>query len=153
MKLSDYIINESDNLTATVEYKEGIRFIIRYVSRSSLMRLSRDCLTWKYDEKAKGRTQQLDNDRFAESFCRRCVVGWSGVTPHTLSKLIPLDLSKIDAAQRDEPLDFDFANLLVLVKNAYELDSFLQDTAVDIKVFRPDLEHELGNSNTSQSGT
>ena len=151
--LGDAIISDKEKMTAEVEYKDGIFLTLQFISRNTLNSISRTCVVQKYNEVTKSRQPQIDSDRFAESFCRRAVVGWRGVTLRKLARLIPLDLKRFPVEDHDAERPFEIADLITVVKNAYELDNFLQDTAVDLKIFRPDLEAELKNSQPSQSIT
>lgn len=153
MNLAKLVPTNTESMTAVVEYRDGIKFKLRFISRSTLSRIGQLCVVWKYNDKTRQRQQHLDNDKYAAEFCRQAVIGWEGVTLRKLANLMPLDLSQVPAEDQDKDLPFDVDNLLVLVKNAYELDNFLQDTAVDIKMFRPALEEELGNSPSSPTGT
>jgi hypothetical protein len=150
--LNKIIIAESDELLADIPYKEGIKFKIRYISRVSLTRLSQSCLRMEFNTKSKSREQVVDMDAFAAAFCKRAVIGWSGVTANTLAKLMPVDLKLVSEEERNEPIPFTPAAMLLVLKNTFELDGYLQDAAIEIKNFRPDLEPETKNLNTSQNG-
>ena len=153
VNLGQCVMTNTESMIAAVEYRDGIMFKLRYISRHTLSKLSQSCLIWKFNDKTRVRQQQLDTERFAEEFCKKSVVGWEGVTPRKLASLMPLDLTKVPVEQQDAEMPFDLANLLVMLKHAYDLDTFLQDNAVDIKVFRPGVEEELGNLPSSQTGT
>jgi hypothetical protein len=148
MKISDLMIKEE--MLAWVEFREGMQFQLRYISRSDLTRLAENCKTWKFSHDHKTKAQQLDHEEFTKKFCARAIVGWKGVTPRSLANTIPIDLTKFTEEQLDAPIDFEQENLVSLIKGAYQLDDFLQDCATDIKVFRPELEDQLKNSKPSQ---
>lgn len=140
-------------LSAEVEFRDGIFLTLNYVSRSALQQLYKNCTTLKYDRPTHQRTPQVDPKKFSAEFCKLAVKGWRGVTPAALASLMPIDLSNVSEQQRKEELPFTQETLLFIVERAYELDNFLQDTAVDAKIFNPAMEGELGNSENSQSGS
>lgn len=151
--LNKVVITESDSLVANVPYREGIVFKLKYISRAKLSRIGKSCTRLIYDETQKARVSQVDPDKLVEQFCAQSVCGWSGVTLRSLSRIVDLDISQCDPTTVDSEIDFSQDQLLPVVRAAYGLDAFLQESACDIKVFRPDLEAELGNLRGSQTGS
>jgi hypothetical protein len=152
MKLGDFIIKQ-EGLTAKVEFRDNIIFTLRYVSRNDLRQINQRCLVWKYDPVLKGKTQQLDAEKFATEFCVQAVADWEGVTLKSLSKLLPIKLEGVSEEMQNMPIPFTPDNLMDLVKNAYEVDAFLQEMSTDVKVFNPDKEQLEKNLSSSQSGS
>jgi hypothetical protein len=140
---------------AQVEYQGGLIFTLRYISRARLQSLAKSCTIMRFDPKSRGRVPETNPTKFTEEFCKLAVAGWTGVTPRSLaaSGVVLLDLSSLTEAEKDTPVPFTHENLIELVKNAYELDQFLQDSACDSRVFNPTKEEEEGNSESSQSGS
>lgn len=134
------------NLETEVEYKNGLRIKLRYVSRAALSRMLNSCLTPKWDPKTRKSTPQLDNDKFVEQFCATTVLGWTGATIRVLSSLMPLDLSKVPNDKLDAEVPFTQSNLVALIKNALDLDEFLQNASTDVANFNIEQRrNELGN--------
>jgi hypothetical protein len=152
MKLKDLIRKDTDTLTATVEYRHGLKLKLRYVSRAELVRISRESTILKYDEKVKGRVPSLDGVKFAGLFCAAAVVGWEGATPETLASMMPLDLSTLTKEQRGAEIEFSVEQLQFLLENTFELETFIQDAALDVRTFNPLKEEEEKNLQPSQSG-
>jgi hypothetical protein len=82
-------------------------------------------------------------------FCARAVEGWSGMTPRSLSRLVPIQ--NVPENMMDSEIPFSQEQLIKLVKNSAEIDAFLQQTATDVNFFNESLEDELKNSVASQS--
>lgn len=153
LNLKELLVTNTDKLTTKVEFKDtGIIIEVRYVSRAELQRISRTCVTQKYEKSSNRREPSVDGAQFAAKFTERAVIGWSGATPAKLSKLIPLDTAKLTPAQLNEELPFDKDNFSVLLANAFDLDAFLQETATDLTNFEQDKVTTEGNSAASQSG-
>ena len=150
MKLTEIIKKDTSTLRTKVEYKSGIIFELAYVSRQKLSAMSKECIVLKFDEKQKTRAQTLDSKLFSEAFIRAAVIGWTGLTPRTLSTIVPIE--GVAEADMDQPIDFSLENAIFLLNSAYELDTFLQESAVNSELFKPHHEEELGNSKPSLSG-
>ena len=143
LDLTQMLNVNQEQLTAVVEFKEGILLHMSYISRVKLQQLYKTCTEMRYDTTKKARVPQVDQKKFSEEFCRLAVTGWGGVTYDSLSKVLPLN--RVDPSRRKESIPFSHEQLFALVQAAYELDTFIQDMAVDARVFSPDLEDELKN--------
>ena len=155
ISLNKFIPTESDltKKTAWVDFK-GIRFKIRYISRVTLMSIAETCMVSSYDVKTKGRTKTLDPQPFVKSIAKAIVLGWENCTLKTLSDILPLvDTTNVPDEELNEPVPFTEENLISVVLGAHDLDSFLQESAMDASLFKsPQAEELEKNSETSQSG-
>lgn len=134
-----------DALAVWVEFKYGISFKLKFVPRSDLQRLSRDSTEMKWNEQIKGRVPEISSDKLVPAFCKRAVSDWKGMTPNSLAKLIPIKLEQVDETIRDQPISFTQAQLVQIVRSAYELDVFLQQSASDLSLFNSEFEAEAKN--------
>lgn len=132
-------------LTAEVEFRDGVFLSMRYVPRAVLTQLSREATVMRFDNKAGARLPDLDGKKLATGFSRRAVTGWSGMTARKASLLVALDLSGLTEEQKDTAIPFSVEQLDFLVVNCYDLDSFIQRSAMDLGVFNPDHVEEAGN--------
>mgnify|MGYP007062910244 CR=1 FL=1 len=153
MDLKDILRPTDSDLTAVVEYREGIKFTIRYIGRAELQKMARLSTTQVYDTKLKARTPQLNNEKLIEAYCRKAVVAWEGVTPRSISKVALVDFAKIPSDKLDQPIEFSADGLVSLVKSSDDLDLFLQDSCSNVQLFNAEHEEELGNSAPSQIGS
>lgn len=152
MDIKDILQSADSELTAVVEYREGIKFTLRYIGRAELQKMARLSTIQKYDTKLKARTPQLDNEKLIEAYCRKAVVAWEGVTPRTLSKIALVNFAKVPADKLDEAISFSPDGLVALVKSSDDLDMFLQDSCSNVQTFNAEHEEELGNSEPSPTG-
>lgn len=129
-----------DNTERTVwaEFKNGFELEICHISKSELQKLAKRCTSLKFDAGSRGRTPQLDPDKFVPEFVRRVVRGWRGLTPTVLATLLPISIDKIPEERRKEPIKFSHAQMAVIMKNCYDVDVFLNEIATDLGSFRPD---------------
>lgn len=130
---------------AEVPYREGLSFKLTYLSKPDLQRMMKGCVKMEHNPRTKQREPRIDNDDFMDKFCRRCVKGWTGATLRVISAIAMLDKSKITTEDLDKPVPFNHENLLFLLKNSYDVDEFLQNSATDVKVFNPNWEDEVKN--------
>jgi len=152
LKLNALLRKDTDSINSELEYK-GLVLNVRYMSRSALLAMSRNCMVMRYDDKKKVREQQLDGDRFTKEFAKATISGWKNATPLLLADIIPLDLSALTQEQKEAELPFELDSVLTLLKTAYDMDAFVQDFVTDIKNFKPHLEEEAKNSEPSPSGS
>jgi len=143
---------KKERKSAWVEFQQGISFQVNYLSRGKLKRITENSTSFAYNPRTRAREPKMNNDFFNDTFIRETVVGWKGVTARSLSNLIDIDISEIPESKLDDPLDYDHNAMVVLFDEAYDLDQVLQDFVLDIKNFQPDIEDELGNSETSPDG-
>jgi hypothetical protein len=149
--LKSLIRKDTDILTARVEFKEGITLILRYVSRERMRSLWSRCTTLRYDQQTRARIPRAELSKFSEEFAVLAVAGWEGVTPRTLGKIVPTDLSGVPEKDLDVEIPFSEDGLRALVKQAYDLDNFVQEEAVKPELFSPNQENEIKNLSSSQS--
>lgn len=152
MNIQDILAKDTEKLTVWADFKSGISFQLRYVPRTDLLRISKESMSWEYDSKQRQRVQTVNRDAFSKRFCAKAVIGWKGVTPNALSEIIPVDLGSLTSEQREKEIEFSQENMLAIFTGAYEVDEFLQNSAVDASLFKPFHEEEKGNLPASQNG-
>lgn len=153
LNISNLIVKQVNDRKVMVEYKFGISFELKYMPRQELQRMIKACTISRYNVQRKNHVPELDTDLLMQKVCDRCVTGWEGVTPKSMSNLVLTDLNSVSAEKRDMPVRFSQENLLALVKAAYELDEFLQNACTEASLFNPTEEAERKNSEPSQSGS
>jgi hypothetical protein len=134
-----------DNLEAVVEFRNGLKFKVRFVTKVALNNLAKSCTTYKWDQRAKSRVPQLSVDAFVEQFCALAVKDWEGATLKVLQTLAPISTKGMSEEQVNSSLPFSQANLVTLMKNSTDLDEFLQNVCTDINVFGISLIDEIKN--------
>lgn len=139
--------------SAWVEYKEGISFHLRFMSKAKFRQLADDCTESRYNPQQQRREPKLDATKFTRLFLSQCLLDWRGVTLKSVSRIMEIDLSGYTPEECEQPLPFSAEEATKLIDMVYDLDSFLQAAITDIKTFRPTLEDELKNSERSQSGS
>lgn len=136
-----------------VEFRDGMFFTVNFLPRTSLQKIFNDSKIRKMDYKTARKEEELDGDKFSRKFCSEVVAGWRGVTPRKIAKLVPIDLVDFTEAERDEEVEFSQEQMSYLLKNAYDLDSFLQGYCQNLDNFVPERGYEQKNSESSQSGS
>ena len=135
-------VAETKSLTTWAEFKPGLSFLIRFISRSELQQLSRLCTTNKYNQDTHQREPRLDSEKFLPKFINRVVKGWKGLTPKVLADLIPVDMTKIPPQHHDAEIAYDPQQMIVLVNKCFDLDTFLNRVSTDLTWFRDADESE-----------
>lgn len=150
--INNLIKKDTADLIQWVEFKQGIKLKLRYVSRQKLLQISKASEELKWQGPRKGRMPEMNSDKFTKLFVEAAVLDWEGVTPLSIGSIVPTDLSEVPSAEIDKAIPFSHEALSTLAKNAYELDNFIQEASMDLSTFKSDYEDELGNSEPSQSG-
>lgn len=154
IELAKLVPKKGATLKTWVEYREGIFLEINFISRADLQGMFSEFSYLKYDPAQKQRISAVKTEEFAKAFCVKAVTNWRGVTPKSFSAVLsPLDLNTLTKEQQTEEIPFTAENLQQAVSMAYEFDKFIQDSASDPKLYSPTHEDELGNSETSPSGS
>jgi hypothetical protein len=145
MDLKSLLKAPEQEITSQVEFKEGIVLTMRYIPRTKLQDFATKSRIFKYDSATKTRNQTIDGDLFSEMFCEAAVVGWKGVTPESLSSVVPLNTEGFTDVELKTEIAFTKESLMILVKQAYEFDEFVQKVSTDLSYFKPHHEEELKN--------
>ena len=153
MDLSSIITNPKNSPSVEVDFQDGVSFNLKYLPRIELERITKGCVTEKYNVKDKRRKSELDNEKLMAQVFERCVCGWKGLTPRVCAKFFAVDLSNLSEEQKDAEVPFSLDNFQLLVKNTYDLDEFIQRNITDAAIFHPDAENDAKNSSTSPSGS
>lgn len=139
-------ISAKDELTTWAEFKDGFKLEVRYMSRSELQKLSKKCTSNRFDPKTHQRLTELDPDKFVPQFVKATVRGWSGLTPNKLANLIRVDLSSIPEEKWDDEIAYSPEQMAYLMKNCYDLDTFLNTVVTDLTWFQSQTHaEEMGN--------
>lgn len=138
--------------TQEVEFKDKMFLTVSFLPRPTLQKIYKESQTMKMQYKTGIRAPETDNDKFSAKFCAEVVKDWRGFTPRKISELINIDLSQFSPEELDEQIPFSQDQIAFLVKEAYDLDTFLQNYCQDLSNFAPQKEYEEGNSEASQSG-
>lgn len=121
--------------TAWLEFKEGISFELKFVSKSKFRLITDQCTTLQFDPRSKVHQPKVDTTKMVELFVKEAVHNWRGATPRRLALIAPVNLESLSDEQKDAELVFSYEQLVALVKETYELDSWMQEAAMDIRCF------------------
>ena len=117
-----------------VEYPdiEGFSVQLTYLTREDLVKVRNRSLTYKWNKRTRQREEEIDNDKFLESYAEKAIKGWKGLKVKHLPVLMPADISKMDA---EESIDFSVDEAISLLKNSAEFDQFVTDSMNDFEQF------------------
>jgi len=139
------LIKANDKPETWVEYRDGITFKLTYLSRPELQKIVKRSTVFKYDEKAKTRVQTTDSEKLTEEFCKAVVKDWKGVTFRSLATMTNIDLKAIAEERRDFEIAFSHDNCVTLMREAYDVDTFIQEASTDIRYFNAGHAEEIKN--------
>ena len=145
LSLDSITVVDKSRLTVWVDYKDGISFLLSYVSKAEIARIANQCLKLVWSDKAKKREPSLDPELFAKKFAQVAVKDWKGATFNSISTMIPLDTAKVKKEDRDKEIAFSYDNLAACIQSSSSLDEFLQAQVTNPLTFRPDKDNEEGN--------
>jgi hypothetical protein len=134
-----------------VEFK-GVKFLVRYISRATLMSIAEQCTIAGYDPQAKARSRRLNPDKYVEEIATTMIKDWDNCTLETLSRLMVFD-GGLPADKMQEKIPFNKDNLMMVIRNVHELDGFIQECAIDASLFKPVQDGELTKNLPSSPST
>ena len=120
--------------TIDVEFPEIDGFVVKisYVPREDLVKIRNQALVYKFNKRTRQREEEVDNDKFVELYADRVIKGWIGLKVKHLPKLLPVDISNMNA---EEELPYSTEEALELLKNSSIFDQFITDTVNDLEAF------------------
>ena len=139
------LLKKTDVPSVWVEYKEGISFQLSFVPKARFKEMVDKCTEMVYSPAIKARQPQLNGKKFFESFLQVAVKDWKGVTPDSISRIAPINVAGLSPEQLQQVMPYSQAALMDMIEIAYELDTFIQNTAMDLNVFRPSHADEVKN--------
>lgn len=155
IELKKLIRQDTSDLKARVEWRDGIFLEIRFVRKSELEIMARNCRTHKYNKDTHTRAPELDYKKFLRALCERVVTGWDGVTLEKLNSLMSLEVPEASPEKMKEVIPFTQDNLEAIIQETSDLDKLISDVCVDASYFKDvSLEDVLTkNSKPSPSGS
>ena len=120
--------------TVTIEYPrfEGMTVDLCYLAREELVKLSKRCLSTKWDKKSHQPLEEFDEDKFIVEYCKAVIKGWKGLKYKYLEELLLVDISSLDP---EDELPFTADNSELLMKNANDFDAWVTETVGDLENF------------------
>lgn len=139
MNLSELLV---DTKSAWVEYPgcDGFEVEVVNLSRPELTALRKRCVITKYDKATRKPVEELNEDKFIESFTKATIKNWKGFKYKYLQDFLLVDLSAVDP---EAELPFSADNAKLLVTNSSEFDTWINDCVFDLANFR--TEPKRGN--------
>ena len=126
------LLKEKRRNTATVwaTFRDTFEVEIEYIERRGLRRIIK-----KASKKGWVNHQavdEIDDNRMAEELSA-LIRNWRGLTPEVLGQILPIDISGLDPKKEFPCTD---TNKIVLLKEAYDFDLFVQRTCTDLANFQ-----------------
>lgn len=120
--------------TIDVEFPEIDGFVVTlsYIPREDLLKIRNQALVYKFNKRTRQREEEVDNEKFIEAYCERVIKGWKGLKIKHLPKLLPVDITRLNAEQE---IVYSQEEALDLIKNSNIFDQFITDTVNDLEKF------------------
>lgn len=130
-----------------IEWENGIFFDLVFLPRAEFQKLSRECTIMKFNPDAKPprREQTTDPELLFKKFTSRVIKGWKGMTVRKAANLIPLDVEGLTDEQMETEVPFSEEQAIMLLKECYTLDTFLQESAMNLATFNAEHKDEVKN--------
>lgn len=111
----------------------GFKVTIGYISNELTRKLLKDAQVTKYDETNGLNYSEVDMELFAELFCEKAILGWSGLTIEGLSNLILIDTTGLELGQE---VPFSKENAHELYRNCNSFSKWVSTQAKSLTLFR-----------------
>lgn len=120
--------------TIEVDFPEvdGFKVTVSYIPREDLIKIRNQALVYKFNKRTRQREEEVDNDKFVEAYAERVIKGWKGLKVKHLPKLLPVDISSLNA---EDDVPYSSEDALDLLKNSSIFDQFITDTVNDLEAF------------------
>ena len=130
-KIKNKIVKES---STWVEFPDidGFEISLQYLTRDDLMKIRNASLTYKFNKRTRQREEEIDNEKFLESYAQKAIRDWRGLKMKHLPILLPVDISGDDP---NEDVDYSEEDAIELLKNSTIFDQFITDTMNDFEQF------------------
>ncbi len=137
----------SEEITALIAYRDGFKARVAFWGEQRLKDAARKSrkITWEGHQRKEG----YDDEKFREHLAR-AVVDWEGLTPRVLAAMGVLDLRKVPAAERDQPVPHSPEDALWLMGQSLSFSDFVAAAVGDPSLFP--LAEEEKNSSASSGG-
>ena len=91
-KIKNKIVKES---STWVEFPDidGFEISLQYLTRDDLMKIRNASLTYKFNKRTRQREEEIDNEKFLESYAQKAIRDWKGLKMKHLPILLPVDIS------------------------------------------------------------
>jgi len=134
--ISELMIKNEEVKTVWVTFVDDFKIELRYLPRFELQKLAKKSTVAGWERHQK--IDKLDDDIYLRSFIERTIVSWKGLTQTTLAKIIPIKVTNPETE-----LDFSIDNAFQLLKNAYDLDTFITNSVMDLSKFQDESEKKI----------
>lgn len=104
---------------------DGFKLKVAFLSREEIVKIRKKCTITKFDKRTRQPVDELDEDLFLKTYVTAVLKGWTGLKYKFLEELMLVDLSSVK--DKEEELEYNADNALVLMKNSQELDSFVTE--------------------------
>ena len=130
-KIKNLIAKET---TSWVEFPDidGFQISLQYLTREDLLKIRNASLTYKFNKRTRQREEEIDNEKFLESYAQKAIRDWRGLKMKHLPILLPVDISGDDP---NEDVEYSEEDAIELLKNSTIFDQFVTDTMNDFEQF------------------
>lgn len=134
--LTELIVKPEEVKTIWVTFIDNFQLQIRYLPRFELQKIAKRSTVMGWERHQK--VEKLDDDNYLRNFIEKTIVSWKGLTQKTLAKILPVKVTDPDAE-----LDYSVENAFQLLKNAYDLDTFITNAVMDVSRFTEEDEKKI----------
>ena len=141
MDLKSILRNTDDVPSAKIEYTDGFKVEMRFITRSAFTALAEKNRRMEWDSESHKRVETVDSEKVNREFVKKYVIGWEGLTPEKLVEMVPID-PDTDFSEIEE-IPFSFDNAFLLMTENADFEAFVVNNAVDVGNFQSVIKEEL----------
>jgi len=124
-----------DTPTAWATFMDTFEVEVKYIERRELRRIIKKASKRAWIKHQP--VEDIDENKMAEEM-EELISNWRGLTPEILAKILPVDIS----GMKNEEIPCTYENKIVLLKEAYDFDVFIQETCTDLANFEEEIQEE-----------
>jgi hypothetical protein len=123
-----------NNNEMVVEFPRFKKFKLKmcYVPREDLATIRQQSSSIGFSKVTRAREETVDTDKFMDSYIKKAIKGWEGLTMDIVSSLVPVQISE---KELNDVVPYSHEDAMWLVRNSTEFDSFISDTMNQVDLF------------------
>jgi predicted RND superfamily exporter protein len=125
-------IKDRSTKTVWVEFRDGFQVEIRYTPLGLAQSLVENSIVTRLDTKTMVETTERDNEKFYLALATEALVGWRGLTPEVLRKMVEMEEDDYPA----EEVPYSIEDAVELLAKAYDFNKWVQRIAATLECFQ-----------------
>jgi hypothetical protein len=131
--LSSYLKNKLE-AWVPVEGLDSFEVKLAYLSREDINKIRTAATRVSFNNRARVKQEELDQDLFIKEFIKATVLDWKGFTIKVAAQLLPIVAP--EGVADTTTIDFTIEEAITLARESTFFDNWLNEAVFDLQTFR-----------------